>query len=295
MPTLTTFNEAAFGRVRLEIDYSDVPAVTHFHVHRSLDNTPSHGTDPVVRMYGTLDDQVDAFGTWPMKRLSNGRAYLYDTEVPLDTPVWYRLDTDQDVSATFDDDGSITIASSGGIWLKDPVRPANDVFITTPASASDPSCDAATGIYFVGLEASSYQAASGRFPVEASPYPVVAARSRRGLTSSLVLATRQLTDRDRLRTLLASGGILLLQTPPSWGYGDMYIDVGDVQEARLARDHRKPPRQFTLPFVQVARPGGLSYGVDAARWKDLCDVFATWGAVEAAGKTWLDVGQREAG
>ena len=29
MPTLSTFVESAFGRVRLELDFSDVPAVTH--------------------------------------------------------------------------------------------------------------------------------------------------------------------------------------------------------------------------------------------------------------------------
>lgn len=295
MPTITAFAEPTFGRVRLEIDFSDTPAATHIHVHRSLDNSPSHATDPTVRMYGTLDDVTDAFGTWPLKRLSNGRAVLYDTELPLDTPVWYRADTAQTQSTAFDDDGSVTVASSGAVWLKDPVRPFNDLSITIPTGVSDPTCDPTSGIYLVGFDASQYAAASGRFPVEASPYPAVESRPRRGATSSLVLVTRLLADRDRLRNLLAAGGVLLLQTPATFGYGDMYIDVGDATESRLARDHRKPWRQWSLPWVQTSAPGGLSYGVDAARWRDLCDVYATWGAAKVAGKTWLDVLQREAG
>jgi hypothetical protein len=296
MPTITTFTEPAFGRVRLEIDFSDTPAATHFHVHRSLDGSPSHAVDPVLRMYGSgIESFTDAFGTWDLKRLSDGRAVLYDTELPLDTPVWYRLDTSQVLSAAFDDVGSVTVASSGMVWLKDPVRPAHDLSATVPAGVSDPTCDPTSGVYVVGFDPSQYRSASGQFPVEASPYPSVAARPRKGPTFGLTLVTRLLTDRDRLRTLLSSGGALLMQTPAEWGYGDMYVDVGDVTEGRLARDHRKPWRLWTLPLVQTSQPPGLQFGVDAARWQDLCDVYPTWGDVEAAGKTWVDVLQREAG
>jgi hypothetical protein len=295
VPTLTAIPEPSFGRVRLEIDFSDTPAATHIHVHRSLDNTPVHGVDPVVRMYGVLDEFTDAFGTWDLKRLSNGRAVLYDTELPLDTPVWYRADTSQVLSTAFDDDGSHTVASSGQVWLKSPIWPAHDIAATVPAGVSDPTCDPTSGVYVVGFEPSQYASANGQFPVEASPYPAVTSRTRKGKTFGMVLVTRLLADRDRMLTLLGTGSPLLVQTPATWGYGDMYVDVGDATEGRLARDHRKPWRQWTLPLVQIARPAGLQYGVDAARWLDLCDVYATWGAIEAAGKTWFDVLQREAG
>lgn len=110
-----------------------------------------------------------------------------------------------------------------------------------------------------------------------------------------MLVSRLLADRDRVLRLLASGDPLLLQTPPTWGYGDMYLDVGDAQEGRLARDHRKPWRQWVLPFARIERPAGLSFGVDGARWQDLCDVYATWGDITTAAKTWIDVFQREVG
>lgn len=296
MPTITATAEPSFGRVRLEIDISDTPAATHVHVHRSLDATPDHATDPVVRMYGSgIETFTDSYGTWDLKPTSDGLVVLYDTELPLDTEVWYRVDTSQDLSTAFDDVGPVEVASSGLVWLKDPIRPAHDLAASVPAGVSDPVCDPTPGIYVVGFEASQYVSGSSQFAVEASAYPAVATRRRKAKTFGLALVTRLLADRDRLLALLASGGVLLVQTPAEWGYGDMYVDVGDVTESRLARDHRKPWRQWTLPLVEVAQPAGLQFGVDGSRWVDLCDVYATWGAIEAAGKTWIDVLQREAG
>lgn len=295
MPTLTAVAEPTFGRVRLEVDFSDTPAVTYVHVHRSLDNTPLHGSDPVVRMHGVTADLVDAFGTWTLKRTSGGRAVFYDTELPLDTNVWYRMDSSQAISAAFADAGPVSVASSGTIWLKDPVRPAHDVQASVVGRDFDPTCVPTSGVIIVGFDASQYAGAGGRFEVEDSTYPTVVSRPRKSFTSTMSLVTKLITDRDRVRTLLGSGGVLLVQTPAAWGYGDMYIDIGDTTETRLARDHRKPWRAWQLPFAVTQRPAGLQFGVDAARWMDLCDVYATWGAIETAGKTWLDVLQREAG
>lgn len=295
MPTLTAIAEPTFARVRLELDFSDTPAATYLHVHRGLAAGPAHGVDPVVRLHGVTADLVDAYGTWTMKRASNGRAVFYDTELPLDTNIYYRADSSQVLSAASATAGPVNIASSGAIWLKDPIRPAHDLSATVVRDPIDPACSGASGIYFVGFEGSRYASASGRFTVEDDPYPIVASRPRKQATSSLVLVTKQLTDRDRLRTLLMSGDVLLLQTPASWGYGDVYIDVADTDENRLSRDHRKPWRQWSLPYALAREPAGLSFGVDGARFVDLCDVYATWGAITAAGKTWLDVYQREVG
>lgn len=295
MPTLTAIAEPTFGRVRLELDFSDTPAATYLHVHRGLAAGPVHGVADVVRLHGVTADLVDAFGTWTLKRASNGRAVFYDTELPLDTNVYYRADTSQALSTASATAGPVNIASGGNVWLKDPIRPAHDIQVTLSAHVSDPTCDPTAGIYFVGFEGSGYASGSGRFTVEDAVYPVVAARKRRGLTSSFVLVSRLLADRDRVLRLLAPGDPLLLQTPPSWGYGDMYLDVADTQESRLARDHRKPWRQWVLPFARIDRPAGLSFGVDGARWQDLCDVYATWGDITTAAKTWIDVFQREVG
>lgn len=295
MPTLTAIAEPTFGRVRLEVDFSDTPAATYLHVHRGLTAGPVHGASDEVRVHGVTADLTDAYGTWPMVRASNGRAVFYDTELPLDTNVYYRADSSQALSTASATAGPVNIASSGNVWLKDPIRPAHDLQITLASHVSDPLCDPSTGIYFVGFESSDRAASSGRFAVEDVPEPIIASRLRRSITSSFVLITRQLTDRDRLVRLLATGDVLFLQTPPSWGYGDIYLDVGDVSEGRLARDHRKPWRQWSLPFVVTTSPPGLQYGVDGARWMDGCDVYPTWGAITAAGKTWLDWYQREVG
>ena len=295
MPSVTAIAEPTFGRVRLEVDFSDTPAATYVHVHRGLTAGPVHGASTELRAHGVTADLTDAFGTWTMKRVSGGRAVFYDTELPLDTNVYYRADSSQALTTASATAGPVNIASGGNVWIKDPIRPAHDLQATLAAHVSDPTCDPSNGIYFVGFDPSSYGSGSGRFTVEDSAYPAISARPRRAMTSTFALVTRQLADRDKLRTLLMTGGVLLLQTPPSWGYGDMYVDVGEVSEGRLARDHRKPWRQWSLPFAQALRPAGLQFGVDGARWMDLCDVYATWGAAEAAGKTWLDVFQREVG
>ncbi len=295
MPSITAIAEPSFGRVRLEVDFSDTPAATYLHVHRGLAAGPVHGASTELRVHGVTADLTDAFGIWPMKRASGGRAVFYDTELPLDTPVYYRADSSQALTTASATAGPVTIASNGAVWLKDPIRPANDVQVTLATNVSDPTCDPSTGLYVVGFEPSSYVSASGRFAVEDAVNPVVATRLRRNSTSSFVIISRQLADRDRMRRLLATGDVLFLQTPPSWGYGDIYRDVGEVTENRLARDHRKPWRQWVMPFAVTDSPPGLQFGVDGARFMDLCDVYATWGAATTAGKTWLDVYQREVG
>lgn len=295
MPTLTAVQEPTFGRVRLELDFSDTPAATYLHVHRGLAAGPAHGSSDVVRLHGVTADLTDAFGTWTMKRASNGRAVFYDTELPLDTNVYYRADTSQALSAASATAGPVNIASDGAIWIKDPIRPAHDLKATVVRDPIDPACNPAGGLYVVGFEGDSYASASGRFAVEDNPFPVVATRPRREATSSMVLVTKQLTDRDALKRLLMTGDVLLLQTPATWGYGDIYIDVADVNDNRLSRDHRRPWRQWTLPYARAEQPPGLQFGVDGARWQDLCDVYATWGDITTAAKTWFDVFQREAG
>lgn len=295
MPTLTATAEPTFGRVRLELDFSDTPAATYVHVHRGFAAGPVHGASDEVRMHGVTADLTDAFGTWTMKRVSNGRAVFYDTELPLDTATYYRADSSQALTTASATAGPVTIASDGNVWLKDPIRPAHDLLVTLASHVSDPRCDPTSGIYFVGFEQSTYASATGRFAVEDDPYPIIAARGRRAKESSFVLITRLLSDRDNLLRLLMTGDPLLLQTPPSWGYGDMYLDVGEASESRLARDHRKSWRQWSLPFAHTRQPSGLQFGVDGARWMDGCDVYATWGDITAAGKTWLDWYQREVG
>jgi len=52
---------------------------------------------------------------------------------------------------------------------------------------------------------------------------------------------------------------------------------------------------FSLPHSVCAAPGGFMQGTVGARWQDTCNVYATWGAVNAAGLTWTQVLQGAAG
>jgi hypothetical protein len=44
-----------------------------------------------------------------------------------------------------------------------------------------------------------------------------------------------------------------------------------------------------MPHTVCAAPGGPMQGTVGARWGDLCNRYATWGAVNSAGLTWIQV------
>ena len=91
MPSLKATPLPAFGWVRVVVDWSDTPGVTYARVERV---NPATGEVTPLRPYTDYDG-------W-YQRLSNGRAVLYDTEAPLDAPVYYRTDslTEPGVSLT---------------------------------------------------------------------------------------------------------------------------------------------------------------------------------------------------
>jgi hypothetical protein len=105
-------------------------------------------------------------------------------------------------------------------------------------------------------------------------------------------------ERSALEGVLADGSVLLLNVPPSLGYGvaSSYVQFFDVDENRVIDFGPWPWREWPLPYQTVDRPaGGTQAGVT---WNDVATVgdddytaaegsaFATWDEVAAAYDSW---------
>jgi hypothetical protein len=190
--------------------------------------------------------------------------------------------------------GGVTVASLGSCWLKDPTRPSFNARVDFSFDPN-PQCTPTEGIFWQSLDEDSRAANSVAFGVNNQAYPVVVSKTRSAPTSTLTLVSRTFADRDRLNALLSSGTPVLFQVPDEYGVPDRYMSVGTTAESRVLPDHRFPIRVLSLPHSVCAAPGGFMQGTVGARWQDTCNVYATWGAVNAAGLTWTQVLQGAAG
>lgn len=181
--------------------------------------------------------------------------------------------------------GTVTVTSSDVCWLKDPLRPGNNVrvdFCFDP----NPLCLPTEGVFFQSMDQEQRGSNSASFNVSDQELPIVVSKARGSITSSLTLVTRTFPDRDRLNVALASGTPLLFQVPAAYGVEQQFLSVGTTSVARVLPDHRFPIRVFSLPYVSVASPGGPMEGTVGARWSDACE---TWAAVNGSGLTWMQV------
>lgn len=190
--------------------------------------------------------------------------------------------------------GGVTVASLGSCWLKDPLRPGNNVrvdFCFDP----NPLCTPTEGVFFQAMDQEQRGANTATFNVNNQPEPVTVSKVRSSISSSLTLVSRTFPDRDRLNTALAPGSPLLFQVPSEYGVIPQYLSVGTTSVSRVLPDHRFPIRVFSLPYTAVLAPGGPMQGTTGARWSDTCNIHATWAAVNGAGLTWTQVLQGAAG
>lgn len=184
--------------------------------------------------------------------------------------------------------GQVVVQSLGSCWLKDPLRPGDNVrvdFCFDP----NPLCMPTQGVFFQSMDTEVRAANAASFNINNQDTPVVVSKTRSALTSTLVLVSRTFSDRDRLNTALAPGSPLLFQVPAGYGVSDQFMSIGAISVARVLPDHRFPIRVFSLPFSVTAAPGGLMQGAVGTRWQDTCNRYATWAAVNAAGLTWIQV------
>lgn len=187
---------------------------------------------------------------------------------------------------------AVTIACDGCFRLGNPVRPCDDVRICLCADGVD--CGGTGGLFFVSMTPDTRTDNSGQMVPVNDAYPIPTSRRRMKPTSTLTVSATSFVARNELIELLDPGEPLLLRTTPEFGIGDRYLQIGDVPETYGLSDMTVQPRLLQMPNAEVRGPVGPSLGVCGARVIDLCDIYATWDAVVAAGLTYADLLRGEA-
>jgi len=107
------------------------------------------------------------------------------------------------------------------------------------------------------LESRTRSARSATLQPLGRTFPIVVSDVRSAPETGITIATETLDQRNALNNALGRGVPLLLNVPPSLGWGVTYewMAVGDVTEAYFNRG-LSPVRTFTLPYRVVTRPVG---------------------------------------
>lgn len=294
MPVISAFaDHPTRPYVRVETNWADVPSVTHARVLRV--NTTTGECAP-LRPYVCFE------GDYIL--LSCGHAIFWDTEAPLDTPVYYiteglgspcippdPLQPCIPCVPTTATSGTVTVAANGTFWLKDPVRPCNDrpVPLCATDSQRTADCGGGTGITFVGIGTELYNNNSIRLRPTNRRRPLAVTRQRADASTALRLQTISFDDREDLLQLLIPGSPLLFQGPPGYGVPDRYMDIGPAQIDPAMPDLRVQIRSAVLPYETVDRPAGPTQGICGTRVQDICEVYTTWEQMQTAGLAWEDL------
>ncbi|MYR29850.1 MULTISPECIES: hypothetical protein [unclassified Streptomyces] len=187
---------------------------------------------------------------------------LEDHEAPLGVPVYYRLevrDPSSTVAATRST-GTVEIDLDRQLcWLKDPGNPQRNLALMVQ------------------------RAPDWERPVDQAVYRVAGRRNavvlsgvRGGLEGDLSIWTRSDEERAALHLLLDPGSTLLWQAMPGMGVSDMYVQVGQVTEARTGGAAQEPWRAWTLPLTEADQPVTVGVGSAVAwTWADVIAEFAT--------------------
>jgi hypothetical protein len=227
---------------------------------------PGNDPQPVRGWLGDLVDQP----------ITGDVFVVTDHEAPLGVPVSWRAvlnDNDSPSSFSYTSDSLILTADDLSVWLKDPGLPAR----STKAVVGTP------------LPTWTRPARQGVNQVRGRSRPVVISDVRGSRSGSIVLVTETEGEKDALWWVLDSGGPLLLQWPPGWGQDDMYVSVGDVDEAPITGHAEHMDRAWTLPLTEVDRPiGGIAGSADRT-WQTVKDTGTSWTAATGGAQTWLGV------
>lgn len=232
-------------------------------------------------------------------QLSAGMAMFWDVEAPFNTPVTYRVSSEQSTNTATSD--PVTVVGTGWGCLSDPYGSRTDVPLTT-FTATTPDCADDSGVAFVAFGDEDYGSTSGVFDIIDAARPRTVSQTRHDLDSTLQLVSKTLDDRQDLLTLLSTGRDLLLRltsTAYGWAtdtYAAGWVTVGDVavargQTARMAlswREWKLPIRRVDAPGELVASPLGSNGIVGGGNtWADLVNAGMTWQQVSAY--TWADL------
>lgn len=216
-------------------------------------------------------------------------AVVFDTGAALGTNIWYRVVGNPGAREVFL--GPAQLEQTSAVFVKDPVRPWADLefdFCTGPqghAGCGTPSPE----LVWVGFADEDAEADTSLLPITGSETPAVTFARRKDHTGSFQILTRTLAAKDAVYDLFTYGGPIMLQLPPVYGQGDIYVQPGTIKRARLGDDQRRPYRLITVPYTVVDAPVGPKQGTACANWCAITDAYPTFGDMVAAGGTWSDV------
>ncbi|MFJ9234161.1 hypothetical protein ACIRJ3_04140 [Streptomyces anulatus] len=223
------------------------------------------GNQALVRgPYGLWD------GTHPV---ATDSMRIEDYEAPLGVPVAYRAElvapstgavARWQVAAK-----TIPWPDPNRAWLKDPGNPQRNLVVTVAAQPS----------WTRPIEQAEYVVKNRRNKVTLSGM-------RQGREGEVQVWTHSDAERERLNWLLDPGNVLLWQTGPGLGIGDLYMTVGASGEDREG-PAQDPVRIWKLPIVEADMP--VTTGVNGSggrMWQDVLSVFPTWQAVLDAYGSW---------
>ncbi|MCM8548882.1 hypothetical protein [Streptomyces sp. STCH 565 A] len=219
----------------------------------SLYRVTPDGARTLVRGPGGLIDRVEAV---------SDLLVVEDHEAPMGTPFVYRLemDTGSTTPATrTTGEVLLVLEDVNETWLKDPGNPQRNMRVVVQ------------------------EAPEWKRPIEQSAMVVRGRRNkivlsgrRQGLEGDLAVWTRTDAEREALHVLLGSGNVLLWQAARGMGVDDLYVNVGEIGEARTGGLAQDPWRSWSLPLTQADMP--VTTGVNGSggrTWQDVVTEFAT--------------------
>lgn len=250
MSTLTATADTTHARTILTLDWDDVGSATIVRNDPDGRRVPVRDAEPLV--------------------LDGDPVVIEDIEVPLDAEVTYTATATED--ATTLDSDPVTVASGGRVWLKHPGRPLLNITVT-PAEPPERKYD---------LDATV-------MPVQGRRYPIVLTGGRRqAAQSALALRTATLGEADALRALLDDGSPLLLQAPAGFDIGSVWIQPLGLNEKWIMRYLPDTKRLWTLEYVTVDRPAGMSMNAIIGSWRWWKAQYESWAAARVDYPTWAD-------
>lgn len=188
---------------------------------------------------------------------------IEDHEAPLHTPLVYLVELYSQPGVLASSRSSptvmLTLDDINEAWLKDPSNPQRNLRVLVQRAPEWKRPIQQTEVVVRGRR-----------------NKVVLSGRRQGLEGELAIWTRTDAEREALHLLLDSGNVLLWQAAPGMGIADMYVNVGEISEARVGGTARDPWRAWMLPLTEADMP--VTAGVNGAAgrtWQDVVTEFDT--------------------
>lgn len=226
----------------------------------------------LISRYDQSGDVTAVRGTEDGVTLTGGSTWTgYDYETPFRTPFSYGVD-----APTLDQVQSLVVQLDvvDTAWLRHPGIPSISTRVNVEGDDS-PVRKANKAVL---------EPLGRRLPV------VITDGRRKAKTSTITFRTFDETEADRLLAIVDDLTPLLLDIPPSWGWGirHQYMALGDLTETRTTPNAAwLPYRDWTASYEVVDRP---TYGTTGPRtWVNVLTEADTWKELRGMYGTWNDV------